>query len=286
MDSTELLKKVRKIEIKAKGLSRNIFAGEYHSLFKGRGMAFSEVREYQYGDDIRSIDWNVTARFGHPYVKIFEEERELTVMLLVDISSSGMFGSDQIKRQYMAEVIAVLAFSAMHNGDKIGVLFFTDTVEKYIAPQKGRKHILRIIRELLAINPKGKKTDIGQALVYMNNAIKKRATVFLMSDFIAPDYFKPLRIISYKHDLVGLQIYDKFEEEMPKVGLINAFDPETGEERWINTNNKKQRKIYEDWWKNHETTLAQNLAKANVDLVKMRTDKDYVKPLVHFFKSR
>lgn len=286
MDSTELLKKVRKIEIKTKSLSRNIFAGEYHSSFKGRGMAFSEVREYQYGDDIRSIDWNVTARFGHPYIKVFEEERELTVMLLIDISSSGMFGSDEIKRQYMAEVAAVLAFSAMHNGDKIGVIFFTDKIEKFIVPKKGRKHILLIIRELLAVKPKSNKTDIGQALIFMNNAVKKRCTAFLMTDFISPDFTKPLKVISYKHDLVGLQIYDIFEEEMPKVGMINAFDPESGEERWINTNSKKQREKYHSWWKNHQTTLSQNLAKANVDLVRMRTDMDYVKPLVHFFKSR
>ncbi|MBN2890464.1 MAG: DUF58 domain-containing protein [Bacteroidales bacterium] len=286
MNSSELLKKVRKIEIKTKGLSRNIFAGQYHSSFKGRGMSFSEVREYQYGDDIRSIDWNVTARFGHPYIKIFEEERELTVVLLIDISNSGMFGSDEIKRQYLAEVAAVLAFSAIHNDDKIGVIFFTDKVEKFIPPKKGRKHILLIIRELLACEPKNTKTDVGQALIFLNSAIKKRATVFMMSDFISPDFSKPLKVTSYKHDLIGLLVYDKYEEQMPKVGLINAFDPETGEERWINTNNKKQREKFENWWKNHQTNLTQTLAKANVSLVKIRTDMDYVKPLVHFFKSR
>lgn len=286
MTTSELLKKVRKIEIKSKGLSKNIFAGQYHSSFKGRGMEFSEVREYQYGDDIRSIDWNVTARFGSPYIKIFEEEREMTVILLIDVSSSGMFGSDNIKRDYLTEIAAVLAFSAIQNDDKIGVIFFTDRIEKFIPPEKGRKHILLIIRQLLACEPKGTKTDIGQALVFLNNAVKKRATVFIMSDFIAPDFSKPLRVTGYKHDLSGIFIYDKLEEELPKVGLVNAFDPETNREYWINTNSKKQRNKQKKWWLNHESELKQTLAKANVSLVKIRTDKDYVKPLVQFFKSR
>ena len=286
MTTSELLKKVRKIEIKSKGLSKNIFAGQYHSSFKGRGMEFSEVREYQYGDDIRSIDWNVTARFGSPYIKIFEEEREMTVILLIDVSSSGMFGSDNIKRDYLTEIAAVLSFSAIQNDDKIGVIFFTDRIEKFIPPKKGRKHILLIIRQLLACEPKGTKTDIGQALVFLNNAVKKRATVFIMSDFIAPDFSKPLRVTGYKHDLSGIFIYDKLEEELPKVGLVNAFDPETNREYWINTNSKKQRNKQKKWWLNHENNLKQTLAKANVALVKIRTDKDYVKPLVQFFKSR
>jgi len=286
METSELLKKVRKIEIKTRGLSKNVFAGQYHSSFKGRGMTFSEVREYQFGDDIRTIDWNVTARFGHPYIKVFDEERELTVMLLIDISNSGLFGSDDIKRNYLAEVAAVLAFSAIQNNDKIGVVFFSDKIEKYIPPNSGRKHILRIIRELLIIKPTGKKTDISEALIFLNSAVKKRATVFIMSDFISPDFTKPLRITAYKHDLVGILIYDKYEEELPKVGLINAYDPESNETIWINTNNYNIRQKQKNWWTNHENTLKQNLNKVNVDFVKMRTDIDYVKPLVYFFKSR
>lgn len=286
METSDLLKKVRKIEIKTRGLSKNVFAGQYHSSFKGRGMTFSEVREYQFGDDIRTIDWNVTARFGHPYIKVFDEERELTVMLLIDISNSGLFGSDEIKRNYLAEVAAVLAFSAIQNNDKIGVVFFSDKIEKYIPPNSGRKHILRIIRELLIIEPIGKKTNLSEALIFLNSAIKKKATVFIMSDFISPDFTKPLRITAYKHDLVGILIYDKYEEELPKVGLINAYDPETNETIWINTNNKNIRQKQKNWWINHENNLKQNLNKVNVDFVKMRTDIDYVKPLVYFFKSR
>lgn len=286
MDTKELLKKVRKIEIKTKGLSKNIFAGQYHSSFKGRGMAFSEVREYQYGDDIRSIDWNVTARFNHPYIKVFEEERELTVMLLIDISRSGFFGSEKIKRDYMTEVAAVLAFSAIHNDDKIGVVFFSDRIEKYIPPKKGRKHILFIIRELLVFKPKGKATDIGMALKFLNNTVKKRATAFILSDFISDDFSKPLRITAYKHDISGIFIYDQLEKFFPKLGIINAFDPETGQNIWINTNLKKNRQKILKWWLNHENLLKQTLNKANVDLVKLPTNVDYVKPLVQFFKSR
>ncbi len=286
MDTKELLKKVRKIEIKTKGLSKNIFAGQYHSSFKGRGMAFSEVREYQYGDDIRSIDWNVTARFNHPYIKVFEEERELTVMLLIDISRSGLFGSEKIKRDYMTEVAAVLAFSAIHNDDKIGVVFFSDRIEKFIPPKKGRKHILFIIRELLVFKPKGKATDIGMALKFLNNTVKKRATAFILSDFISDNFSKPLRITAYKHDISCLFIYDQLEKFLPKIGIINAFDPETGQNIWINTNLKKNRQKILKWWLNHENLLKQTLNKTNVDLVKLPTNVDYVKPLVQFFKSR
>ncbi len=286
MNTTELLKKVRKIEIKTRGLSKNIFAGQYHSSFKGRGMTFSEVREYQYGDDIRAIDWNVTARFGHPYIKVFEEERELTLMLLVDVSKSGMFGSEAIKREFIAEIAAVLSFSAMQNNDKIGVIFFSDKIEKYIPPKKGRKHILVIIRELLAFEPQNNKTDIGQALIFLNNTIKKRATVFLISDFLSPDYSKPMRITGYKHDLIGMFIYDRLEEELPKVGIINAYDPENNRTLWINTNNSKYRQKHKEYWHNHLNNTKQLLSRANVDFIKIRTDEDYVKPLVYFFKSR
>ncbi len=286
MDTKELLKKVRKIEIKTKGLSKNIFAGEYHSSFKGRGMAFSEVREYQYGDDIRSIDWNVTARFNHPYIKIFEEERELTVMLLIDISKSGRFGSSQIKRNYMAEVAAVLAFSAIQNDDKIGVIFFSDKVEKFIPPKKGRKHILFIIRELLSIKPTGNGTDLTSTLRFLTNMVKKKTTVFILSDFISPDFSKAIKITAYKHDVSGLFIYDKLETELPNVGIINAFDPETNQTLLINTSKKSVREKYKNWWIEHERNLKQTLNKANVDLVKLPTDVDYVKPLVNFFKKR
>ncbi|MEA3450355.1 MAG: DUF58 domain-containing protein, partial [Bacteroidota bacterium] len=265
---------------------KNIFAGEYHSSFKGRGMTFSEVREYQYGDDIRSIDWNVTARFNNPYIKIFDEEREMTVTLLIDVSKSAFFGSDRLKREYLAEIAAVLAFSAIQNNDKIGVILFTDRIEKFIPPKKGRKHILFIIRELLACRPKGKGTDIALALKFLSNTLKKKTTVFLMSDFISPDYRKPLKITAYKHDLISLLIYDKLEAELPNVGVLNAFDPETGKTSWIDTSSKSVRKKYQKYWKNHIANLKQVFNKSNVDFVKIRTDQDYVKPLVKFFKSR
>lgn len=286
MQTKDLLKKVRKIEIKTKGLTKNIFAGQYHSSFKGRGMTFSEVREYQYGDDIRSIDWNVTARFNHPYVKIFDEERELTVILLVDVSKSGLFGSDAIKREFLAEIAAVLAFSAIQNDDKIGVILFTDKIEKFIPPNKGRKHILFIIRELLACDAKGNGTDIAMALKFLNNAVKKKATVFLMSDFISDDFSKPLKITAYKHDLISLFVHDKLESELPNVGILNAYDPETGKTAWIDTSNKNKMKKYQQYWTDHEQNLKQTFNKSNVDFVKVRTDQDYVKPLVKFFKSR
>ena len=236
MEATELLKKVRRIEIKTRGLSRHIFAGEYHSAFKGRGIAFSEVREYQYGDDIRSIDWNVTARFNHPYIKIFEEERELTVMLLIDVSGSGNFGTQvSFKRDVMTEVAAVLSFSAIYNNDKIGVIFFSDKVEKFIPPLKGRKHILRIIRELLDFTSQSKRTNLDEPLRFLTNAIKKRCTAFIISDFIVPEFEEALRIASNKHDIVALKVYDPVEQSIPDIGLIKVSDSETGEEKWIDT---------------------------------------------------
>ena len=242
MEETDLLKKVRRIEIKARGLTRHIFAGEYHSAFKGRGIAFSEVREYQYGDDIRSIDWNVTARFNHPYIKIFEEERELTVMLLIDLSGSGNFGTTvSFKRDVMTEVAAVLSFSAIFNNDKIGVIFFTDKVEKFIPPQKGRKHILRIIRELLGFRPESNNTNLDESLRFLTNAIKKRCTAFIISDFMAPDFEEALRIASNKHDIAAIKVYDQVEASLPDIGLIKVNDSETGAEKWIDTSGRRSR---------------------------------------------
>jgi uncharacterized protein (DUF58 family) len=243
VEATELIKKVRRIEIKTRGLSKHIFAGEYHSAFKGRGIAFSEVREYQYGDDIRSIDWNVTARFNHPYVKIFEEERELTVMLLIDVSGSGNFGTTlAFKREIMTEVAAVLSFSAIFNNDKIGVIFFTDKVEKFIPPKKGKKHILRIIRELLDFKSESKKTNLDESLRFLTNAIKKRCTAFIISDFIVPDFEEALRIASNKHDIVALKVFDPVERSIPDLGMIKISDAESGEEKWIDTSSRQTRK--------------------------------------------
>ena len=287
MEATELLKKVRRVEIKTRGLSRHIFAGEYHSAFKGRGIAFSEVREYQYGDDIRSIDWNVTARFNHPYVKVFEEERELTVMLLVDISGSGNFGtSGSFKKDLMAEVAAVLSFSAIFNNDKIGVIFFSDKVEKFIPPQKGRKHILRIIRELLDFNSQSKKTNLDEPLRFLTNAIKKRCTAFIISDFIVPDFEDSLRIASNKHDLVALKVYDPVEQAIPDIGLIKVADSETGYEKWIDTSSKATRDTYNKWWNNHLVLVKNIFKRCGVDSAELRTDLDYVKPLIKLFENR
>jgi uncharacterized protein (DUF58 family) len=287
VEATELLKKVRRIEIKTRGLSRHIFAGEYHSAFKGRGIAFSEVREYQYGDDIRSIDWNVTARFNHPYVKIFEEERELTVMLLVDVSGSGNFGTrGSYKRDLMTEVAAVLSFSAIYNNDKIGVIFFSDKVEKFITPLKGRKHILRIIRELLDFTPQSKKTDLDEPLRFLTNAIKKRCTAFIISDFIVPEFEEALRIASNKHDIVALKVYDPLERAMPDVGLIKVSDSETGEEKWIDTSSAVTRRSYEKWWSGHMETVKNVFKRCGVDSAELRTDVDYVKPLIMLFEKR
>ena len=287
METTELLKKVRKIEIKTRGLSRQIFAGEYHSAYKGRGMAFSEVREYQYGDDIRSIDWNVTARFNHPYIKVFEEERELTVMLLIDTSGSREFGSRaMLKKNMITEIAAVLAFSAIHNNDKIGVIFFTNKVEKFISPQKGRKHILHVIRELINFQPENKNTDLSEPLRYLTNVIKKRCTAFILSDFIAPDFEKPLRIAGSKHDIAALEIYDKRETGIPDVGMLKLIDAESGYEKIIDSSNKRVRDTYADWWdKKHQKAL-EIFSKCGVDTTMIATDEDYVKPLIKLFKLR
>jgi uncharacterized protein (DUF58 family) len=287
VEATELLKKVRRIEIKTRGLSRHIFAGEYHSAFKGRGIAFSEVREYQYGDDIRSIDWNVTARFNHPYIKIFEEERELTVMLLIDVSGSGNFGTAvSFKKDLMTEVAAVLSFSAIFNNDKIGVIFFSDKVEKFIPPQKGRKHILRIIRELLDFKSQSQKTNLDEPLRFLTNAIKKRCTAFLISDFIVPDFEEALRIASNKHDIVALKVFDPVEKAIPNIGLIKVLDSETGAEKWIDTSSRTIRDAYEKWWIGHIELIKNIFKKCGVDSAELRTDLDYVKPLIKLFKNR
>ena len=287
MEATELLKKVRRIEIKTRGLSRHIFAGEYHSAFKGRGIAFSEVREYQYGDDIRSIDWNVTARFNHPYVKVFEEERELTVMLLIDVSGSGNFGTRvSYKRDMMTEVAAVLSFSAIYNNDKIGVIFFSDKVEKFIPPLKGRKHILRIIRELLEFKSASHGTNLDEPLRFLTNAIKKRCTAFIISDFIVPEFEEALRIASNKHDIVALKVFDPLEQSMPDIGLVKISDAETGEEKWIDTSSLYMRNTYEKWWTDHIEVIKNIFKRCGVDSTELRTDLDYVKPLIKLFEKR
>ncbi len=288
METSELLKKVRQIEIKTRGLSRNIFAGQYHSAFKGRGMAFSEVREYQYGDDIRDIDWNVTARYVRPYVKVFEEERELTVMLLVDVSGSREFGSVSVmKKEVMTEIAATLAFSAIQNNDKIGVIFFSDKIEKFIPPQKGKKHILYIIRELIDFRPEEKRTDISQVLKYLTNAIKKRCTAFLISDFIDKGGFKDaLTVANRKHDLVAIQVYDKRETELPSVGLMKIKDAETGTERWIDSGSARVREAYKTWWENRQAAMSDTFKKCRVDAVSIRTEDDYVKALIALFDKR
>jgi uncharacterized protein (DUF58 family) len=288
METSELLKKVRRIEIKTRGLSRNIFAGQYHSAFKGRGMAFSEVREYQYGDDIRDIDWNVTARYIRPYVKVFEEERELTVMLLIDVSGSRDFGSIHVmKKDVITEIAATLAFSAIQNNDKIGVIFFSDKIEKFIPPQKGKKHILYIIRELIDFQPDNKKTDLNQVLKYMTNAIKKRCTAFLISDFIDKGNFKDaLTIANRKHDVVAIQVYDRRETELPPVGLMKIKDAETGEERWIDSSSAKIRDMYSRWWSRRQQEMNDSFKKCRVDSVSIRTEDDYVKSLMTLFEKR
>ena len=287
MEASELLKKVRKIEIKTRGLTNHIFAGEYHSAFKGRGMAFSEVREYQYGDDIRNIDWNVTARFNHPYIKVFEEERELTVVLLVDVSGSRDFGtSERLKKTLLAELAAVISFSAIQNNDKIGVILFTDKVEKFIPPKKGRQHILRVIRELIEFEPQNKTTDIAEGLRYLTNAINKRSVAFLISDFLSPDFEDAIKIANRKHDLVALRIYDRREAELPPIGLAQVKDAETNQYVWVDTSNKKVRENYAQWWRNKQTALNDIFLKSGVDNVMIRTDEDYVKPLMKLFKHR
>lgn len=289
METSELLKKVRKIEIKTRGLSRNIFAGEYHSAFKGRGMAFSEVREYQFGDDIRNIDWNVTARYSHPYVKVYEEERELTVMLLIDVSGSRDFGtSEKFKKNVITEMAAVLAFSAMQNNDKIGVIFFSDTIEKFIPPKKGKSHVLRIIAELIAFEPKNRGTNIPETLRYLTNALKKRSTAFVISDFMddRADLEMALQIANKKHDVVALKVYDERETELPPIGLVKLKDAETGEYIVVDSSSAKTRKMYADWWRNHKNRLDILFKKCGVDYTLVNTREDYVISLMNLFKKR
>ena len=288
MDTQELLKKVRKIEIKTRGLSANIFAGQYHSAFKGRGMAFSEVREYQFGDDVRDIDWNVTARFNRPYVKVFEEERELTVMLLIDVSGSLDFGTHgQVKRDMVTEIAATLAFSAIQNNDKIGVIFFSDKIEKYIPPKKGRKHILYIIREMLDFKPESRKTDIKQALEFLTSVSKRRCTAFILSDFyVRQDFEQTLIIGNRKHDIVAIQVYDRRAKELPDVGLMKVVDSETGFEQYIDTGSKKLRMAYSRYWNNRQQSLRETFSKSNVDHISISTGEDYVKSLMILFKKR
>ena len=288
METSELLKRVRQIEIKTKGLSNNIFAGEYHSAFKGRGMAFAEVREYQYGDDIRDIEWNVTARFNKPFVKVFEEERELTVMLCVDVSGSLEFGSVvQTKRRMLTEIAATLAFSAIQNNDKIGVIFFSDHIEKFIPPKKGRKHILYIIRELLELKPESNRTDVGQAVEYLTSVIKRRCTAFLLSDFIdEKDFRQALTIANRKHDVVAVQVYDRRVAELPDVGLMQVRDAETGEEMLIDTSSKKVRNQHSAWWRGQQNRLRDTFTRSGVDNVSVRTDQDYVAALMGLFRQR
>ena len=288
METSELIKKVRKIEIKTRGLSHNIFAGQYHSAFKGRGMSFSEVREYQYGDDVRDIDWNVTARFNKPYIKVFEEERELTVMLIVDMSNSLDFGTvNCTKRDMVTEIAATLAFAAIQNNDKIGVIFFTDKVEKFIPPQKGRKHILYIIRELINFEPQSRKTDIKVPLEFLTNAIKKRCTAFMISDFIDnSDYRNAMTIANRKHDLVAIQVYDRRIASMPEIGLVKFMDAETGEEVYVDTSSPKVQAYQREWWKSQVARLNEIFNKSRVDSVSISTEQDYVKALLNLFAKR
>lgn len=287
VEATELIKRVRKIEIKTKGLSQQIFAGEYHSAFKGKGIAFSEVREYQYGDDIRNVDWNVTARFNHPYIKVFEEERELTVVLLVDVSGSRFFGTlSQLKMNVITEISAVLSFSAIQNNDKVGVILFSDKIEKFIPPKKGKQHILRIIRELINFRPENRKTSITEALRFLSNAIKKRSIVFLISDFMDYHFEDALRIASKRHDLIGLHIYDIRETELPDIGLINIVDAETGKEMLVDTSSRYIRNTYKNSWRKRTDDLNEIFLKLGVDTASISTDEDYVRPLISLFKKR
>lgn len=287
METSELLKKVRKIEIKTRGLSNQVFSGEYHSAFKGRGMTFSEVREYQPGDDIRSIDWNVTARFNTPFVKVFEEEREMTVMLLVDVSASGEFGTrKQLKQDLITELCAVLAFSSIQNNDKIGVIFFTDKIEKFIPPKKGKTHVLRIIRDLIEFKPEHKKTNIQLALKYLTSVIKKRSIAFVISDFMDTNFSDALKIANKKHDLVALRIYDKREQELPNVGLLKLVDAETGTLKWVDTSDKKVRTQYSVNAKKHEAYLKEIFNKSGVDTANINTEESYIPPLTNLFKRR
>ena len=288
METSEILKKVRKIEIKTRGLSQNIFAGQYHSAFKGRGMAFAEVREYQFGDDVRDIDWNVTARFRKPYVKVFEEERELTVMLLVDVSGSLDFGThSRMKSEMATEIAATIAYSAIQNNDKIGVVFFSDHIEKYIPPKKGRKHILYIIREMLDFKPESRKTDIGGAMEFFTRVMKRRTTAFVLSDFYdRHDFFKQMQIANNKHDVMAIQVYDKWAKALPDVGLVKVVDAESGHEMYVDTSSKKVRAAHARYWIERQQMLKDTLSRANVDWVSVATDDDYVKAMMHLFASR
>ena len=296
MDTSEIIKKVRKIEIKTRGLSSNIFAGQYHSAFKGRGMAFSEVREYQFGDDVRDIDWNVTARFHRPYVKVFEEERELTVMLLIeltvmlliDVSGSLDFGTQrQMKRDMVTEIAATIAFSAIQNNDKIGVIFFSDKIEKYIPPKKGRKHILYIIREMLDFHPESKRTDVKQAVEFLSSVQKRRTTAFILSDFyVRNDFQQSLQICNRKHDVVAIQVYDIRAKELPDVGLMKVVDAETGFEQYVDTGSRKLRQAYQRYWMSRQAELYETFNKSNVDHVSIATNEDFVKSLLLLFKQR
>ena len=288
METSEIIKKVRKIEIKTRGLSSNIFAGQYHSAFKGRGMAFSEVREYQFGDDVRDNDWNVTARFHRPYVKVFEEERELTVMLLIDVSGSLDFGTQkQMKRDMVTEIAATIAFSAIQNNDKIGVVFFSDKIEKYIPPKKGRKHILYIIREMLDFHPESKRTDVKQAVEFLSSVQKRRTTAFILSDFyVRNDFMQSLQIANRKHDVVAIQVYDQRAKELPDVGLMKVVDAETGFEQYVDTSSKCLRDSYRKYWMDRQTQLLETFNKSNVDNVSIATNEDFVKALMMLFKQR
>lgn len=288
METSEILKKVRKIEIKTRGLSQNIFAGQYHSAFKGRGMAFAEVREYQFGDDVRDIDWNVTARFRKPYVKVFEEERELTVMLLVDVSGSLDFGTrSRMKSEMATEIAATIAYSAIQNNDKIGVVFFSDRIEKYIPPKKRRKHILYIIREMLDFKPESRKTDIGGAMEFFTRVMKRRTTAFVLSDFYdRHDFFKQMQIANNKHDVMAIQVYDKWAKALPDVGLVKVVDAESGHEMYVDTSSKKVRAAHARYWIERQQMLKDTLSRANVDWVSVATDDDYVKAMMHLFASR
>ncbi|WP_040491207.1 DUF58 domain-containing protein [Xanthomarina gelatinilytica] len=287
MDTKELLKKVRKIEIKTRRLSDHIFGGEYHSTFKGRGMTFSEVRQYQYGDDVRNIDWNVTARYNEPHIKVFEEERELTMMLMVDVSGSELFGTEeQFKNEVVTEIAATLAFSATQNNDKIGLILFSDTIELYIPPKKGRSHVLRIIRELIEFHPKSKQTNITEALKFLSNVMKKKAIVFLLSDFIADDYKQTLKITSGKHDVTGIRIYDKSEESIPNLGMVQMQDAETGEYMLVNTASKTVRRNYSKFYNDKVAYFKDSFAKSGAGSLDCRVDESYVKKLLGYFKRR
>jgi len=287
MDTKELLKKVRKIEIKTRRLSDHIFGGEYHSTFKGRGMTFSEVRQYQFGDDVRNIDWNVTARYSEPYIKVFEEERELTMMLVVDISGSKLFGTDQqFKNEIVTEIAATLAFSATQNNDKIGLILFSDEIELYIPPKKGRSHVLRIIRELIEFDPKSKKTDVAMALKFLSNVMKKKAIVFVLSDFIAEDYKQTLKIAAGRHDITGIRVYDRHEESIPNLGMVQMEDEESGKLVLVNTSSKKTRQNYSRYYQEKVAYFKDTFTKSGAGVIDCRTDESYVKKLLGYFKRR